>query len=593
MDLREIPIDQLEVDPANARKSVDADGIDALAGSIQAAGLINPLTVIKNGSGYLVVAGQRRLMALKKMAEEKNSPSGWPNVPCNVVTKDTHLISLSENVMRVPAHIVDEFRAYAELGKSMAMDEIAAAFGISEHRVSQRLSLGNLAPEVLKALEANKIQLRLAEDLCLTTNHKRQVALMKKYKDQWYSGHIKSILLEKKFPARSAAFDAADYKGSMTIDLFGKYDEMSDAHFDDFEQALNLQTTATENRRKELEDDGWKWVIAWPRICSYTDLLPYDVEISEIGYDKGGQKTSRKYSKKEKAQLGCIVHWESDYTLKVTKGLLSKEDKRERAKAKKQEENGDVEPGSSATYSNAFLDDLNAMATQGVIHSLTSDSSLVKRIALSNLLAVAGGEFWSKTMRFSVESFRINDFVEGEMEGFQANEEASKRFMEIEHIMQLISENDRRPDTLFALLSNRKEFSDDAIDSALCWFIAGSFDADNKTGYQTYWPVARDCNLDWRAQGWKPGSAFFGRMSKPQMEFVLSELGTPGRIIAAQMQLKRADLQDRMSTIFENPEKASEDMGLATAKEKWIKAVNEWIPEPLRIPDVPKKKERN
>jgi len=82
-------------------------------------------------------------------------------------------------------------------------------------------------------------------------------------------------------------------------------------------------------------------------------------------------------------------------------------------------------------------------------------------------------------------------------------------------------------------------------------------------------------------------------MSKPQMEFVLSELGTPGRIIAAQMQLKRADLQDRMSTIFENPEKASEDMGLATAKEKWIKAVNEWIPEPLRIPDVPKKKERN
>jgi hypothetical protein len=34
-------------------------------------------------------------------------------------------------------------------------------------------------------------------------------------------------------------------------------------------------------------------------------------------------------------------------------------------------------------------------------------------------------------------------------------------------------------------------------------------------------------------------------------------------------------------------------MGLATAKKKWIEAVNEWIPEPLRIPDVPKKKERN
>lgn len=70
--LREIPIKQIKVwKDAQARK-LDRDGITELARSIKTEGLQNPPMVQKESkNSYLLMSGQRRLAALKRLGAKK------------------------------------------------------------------------------------------------------------------------------------------------------------------------------------------------------------------------------------------------------------------------------------------------------------------------------------------------------------------------------------------------------------------------------------------------------------------------------------------------------------------------------------------
>jgi ParB family chromosome partitioning protein len=65
-----IPLNKPDPAKANVRKTGGNDGIEELAASIAAHGLLASLDVRKAARGsYIVVAGQRRLRALKLLAE--------------------------------------------------------------------------------------------------------------------------------------------------------------------------------------------------------------------------------------------------------------------------------------------------------------------------------------------------------------------------------------------------------------------------------------------------------------------------------------------------------------------------------------------
>lgn len=79
--LREIPVGQIKIwKDAQARK-LDRDGVAELAKSIRAEGLQNPPLVQRQGGEYLLMAGQRRLAALKRLRAKK--------IPALVITKST------------------------------------------------------------------------------------------------------------------------------------------------------------------------------------------------------------------------------------------------------------------------------------------------------------------------------------------------------------------------------------------------------------------------------------------------------------------------------------------------------------------------
>ena len=82
-------LDQLEIHPQNVRAGTayDEDGLTALAANIQAFGLLQPLVVqaLETKGRYGVVAGGRRLAALKRLAEA--GTGGLDKMPCRVLPK--------------------------------------------------------------------------------------------------------------------------------------------------------------------------------------------------------------------------------------------------------------------------------------------------------------------------------------------------------------------------------------------------------------------------------------------------------------------------------------------------------------------------
>jgi hypothetical protein len=113
-----VPLSRLVSRPTgrNVRKTPRMS-IPELAASIQRVGLLQNLIVIAaaDGEHYEVVAGGRRLAALKLLAKKHRISKEW-EVPCLLVADGTaRTASLTENVQREAMHPADQFEAFAAL----------------------------------------------------------------------------------------------------------------------------------------------------------------------------------------------------------------------------------------------------------------------------------------------------------------------------------------------------------------------------------------------------------------------------------------------------------------------------------------------
>ncbi len=63
--LQEIDIDRIAPNPEQPRQHIDPDALEELAASIRQHGLLQPIVVTRSGSGYSIVAGERRWRAAR------------------------------------------------------------------------------------------------------------------------------------------------------------------------------------------------------------------------------------------------------------------------------------------------------------------------------------------------------------------------------------------------------------------------------------------------------------------------------------------------------------------------------------------------
>jgi len=128
--LKEIPIKQIQVwKEAQARK-LNKEGISELAKSIKTEGLQHPPMVQKEGKLYLLMSGQRRLAALKRLGAKK--------IPVLVLTRkteyeipDAKAASVIENIHRKNMNVKDMANACAFLAEKVGKSKAAQSLGLS------------------------------------------------------------------------------------------------------------------------------------------------------------------------------------------------------------------------------------------------------------------------------------------------------------------------------------------------------------------------------------------------------------------------------------------------------------------------------
>lgn len=76
-----LPVDAISPNPNQPRRVFGTQELEELAGSIQALGLLQPLTVRRRADGWELVAGERRLRAAKL--------AGLEEVPCSLSRSTT------------------------------------------------------------------------------------------------------------------------------------------------------------------------------------------------------------------------------------------------------------------------------------------------------------------------------------------------------------------------------------------------------------------------------------------------------------------------------------------------------------------------
>lgn len=140
----EIDIDMIIPNPNQPRKVFQDNEISALAESIMQNGILQPLSVRRNGDSFELIAGERRLRAAKMC--------GFTVVPCiihEISDKNSAVLALVENIQRQDLSFFDEATAIEKLITyyGMTQEDAASKLGKAQSTIANKLRLLRLTPD--------------------------------------------------------------------------------------------------------------------------------------------------------------------------------------------------------------------------------------------------------------------------------------------------------------------------------------------------------------------------------------------------------------------------------------------------------------
>jgi ParB/RepB/Spo0J family partition protein len=155
----ELPIESIQPNPHQPRKTVNEETIDRLAKSIEREGLHQPIVVIRTDDPdvYILGAGQRRLLAHIKLERQ--------TIPAMIAKTDNPAeIALTENLQREDLHPMDAAEAMAGLmtDYEYTQEQLGEFLGERRSTVTEWLSINTLPDQVkeqCRALDLRKTHL--------------------------------------------------------------------------------------------------------------------------------------------------------------------------------------------------------------------------------------------------------------------------------------------------------------------------------------------------------------------------------------------------------------------------------------------------
>jgi len=260
------PLACLEVSPLNPRQNPNEEGLEALALSIKAVGLLQNLIGIKNGSKIGIVTGGRRLRALQTLAAKGDIAKDAPFLVRIATSEDQALQwAATENEARENLSPADEVRAYkAMVDAGMKAADIAIANAKTERHVKGRLRLTALSEVVLKGLEKGEITLDTAAAYTICDSHEKQNEVYKSLNSHdWFrndASRVRSSLSsdipdERDIRVTFVGRELYEQQGgTVREDLFGEQ-----IFFPDIELLDKLAQDKMDQVVIDLKAQGWKW----------------------------------------------------------------------------------------------------------------------------------------------------------------------------------------------------------------------------------------------------------------------------------------------------------------------------------------------
>jgi ParB family transcriptional regulator, chromosome partitioning protein len=371
---------------------------------------------------FEVVAGGRRLAALKLMAKRKKIEANHP-VPCNVLDgEDMTEISLAENEIRQAMHPADQFDAFKALADSgKGEEEIAARFGVTPHVVRQRLKLAVVSPKLVALYRKGEMTLDCLMAFTVSDDHKQQEKVWKQL-PQWGKENpdrIRDQLTELHIPADNRLAQFVGLKayekagGAVLRDLF---DDDSAGWLTD---AALLNRLATEKLDKEAEAvraEGWKWVeivpdLTWETTKGFgtiepTPTAPQQAEAEKLAatldamegdeddYDELCDRLQElqsggEFTPEAKATAGAVIGIGQHGKLEIRRGLVRPEDRAAARKADqaKAETHGEDDNAAAPGLSAKLIEDLTAHRT-AALQAMLAGNPKVALAAVTHALAL-------------------------------------------------------------------------------------------------------------------------------------------------------------------------------------------------------------
>ena len=137
------------------RRRFDQSSLNELAESIRAEGVLQPLLVVKEENGYMLIAGERRLRAAR-LAGLKTAPvRTLPPMPDEKLLQ----LALMENLQREDLNAIETAEAYQRLMRSyqMTQAEISKTIGKSRSAIANSLRLLGLSDQVKTYVAEGKL----------------------------------------------------------------------------------------------------------------------------------------------------------------------------------------------------------------------------------------------------------------------------------------------------------------------------------------------------------------------------------------------------------------------------------------------------
>ncbi|ECP7242052.1 ParB/RepB/Spo0J family partition protein [Campylobacter jejuni] len=149
-----IEIDQISPNPFQPRKNFDQEALDELANSIKEFGLIQPIIVFKKNNKFILIAGERRLRAVKALGK-KEILAFIADIDENKLRE----LALIENIQRENLNPIELANSYKDLMQvhKITQENLAELIHKSRTQITNTLRLLNLDIRTQELIASGKI----------------------------------------------------------------------------------------------------------------------------------------------------------------------------------------------------------------------------------------------------------------------------------------------------------------------------------------------------------------------------------------------------------------------------------------------------